>query len=1455
MICPRCGFDSPTGFVFCGRCGTRLDAPANANALTREDVDHLRRYLPPQLAEALQLDLPTPAPRLLQQCLTHLTGLVEATAAYLPADLATQLARDPVPGRADGRFLEGTLLFADISGFTAMSEKLGRSGRDGAEEITSIVNRYLDVMITRLHAHAGQLMKFGGDALLGLFQEPGSAGRATRAALAMQAAMSEFAQTRTSQGTFPLRMKVGLHRGRFFAAQLGDGLGMEYALFGADVNATAAAESAAQAGQVLVDTVTLEALRAEAPEAQAEPSATAPGYTVVTQMPPGSDEAPRQRGTDPFLFALSADGLRRAALTLDTLTPCLPAGLLSRLVLSAEALGFEGEHRLVTVLFANVHGLGDLADRLGPGHEPAITAALNGYFLGMAEAIRAYGGIINKIDLYDHGDKLVVLFGAPVAHEDDPERAARAALAMQAKLQDAALRAAFTTPDGAPRLHQQIGLNFGNVFAGYVGARRRREYSVIGDDVNLAARLMSVAGAGQIVASPALHRKLQTLFRFTPRGEVRLKGKSEPVPIFTLDEARSAADAALAVEQARASLKAPLVGRQAEWSRLSAFAHALRAGRGAILSVIGEAGLGKTRLVDEFQHTVDTDPVAPIRMAEGRCLSYTESVSYAPFQELMRQLIGAPLGADEAATWMRLRQTLNAVLPAEDAVAQTPYLANFLNLHLDTEGLARVRYLDAEALQRRTFVAIAALVEALCRPARAGGALNRPLMLILDDIHWIDQASRALLDYLLSLVPRLPLGVVLVYRPERTKTCWEVREQAARDYPAYVSEIELSPLPAPDTQTLLERLVPGAQWPAAIHQLILNQTEGNPLYLEELLRVLIETGVLVQALSGWEVNGALDDERLQIPDTLEGVMMTRLDRLDEPSRNTAQVASVIGRSFTSDVLKHVTDGREDAELLPHLFSLQQHEIAQETQRAPERVYTFIHGLMQDVAYGSLLARVRRQAHRRIAEFLENRSGNDEGLFPVIARHAFLGQDWPRALRYQTLAGQQAQRLFANSEAADHWQKALQSAEALPPENTRRERLRIHLALGELCTVTARYDRAAEHLNAALQLAGETGAADAEARACRWQARLNELRGDFAAAFDWINRGLAALGDRQTADAAQLHLTAGLIHARRGERAQAQERGVAASRIAEAQDELGVLASADLLLGLIHWQSGDTATAVTDYQGALDLYDKVGDLAGQAKARNMLANALFKTGRWKEADEQYTRARATFDQIGAAYNRALAENNLGGIALNQGRLEAAIGFYSDALATLQQIGASPYVRGTVLMNLGAAQIRQGDLAQARSCLDQSQALFEQTKSRDFLPELHRHLARAALAAHQLDDAEASANDALRWARELGMRGEEGSALRVLGEIALAQGRSDAAEAALTESVTILTEVADEYELAHSRFALGRALSRLGRRTAALTALEQAAAVLARLEADTDRRAAEALHMLLESTPAR
>ncbi len=1436
--CPQCGFKNPSGFAFCGQCGAPLET--GRERLTSTELDHLRTYLPGRLVEELQLSPLSPPPRLLESCTSHLSDLLRTVYTLLPTYLVEQIIQNPVPGQAGGQFVHGTLLFADISGFTAMSEKLSRIGHEGAEEITAIVNRYFGTMLSILRDHAGQLVKFGGDALLGLFIEPDSTTRAVQAAHRMQEAMVGFAQTSTSQGVFALQMKVGIHRGRFFAAQLGTSEGMEYALFGADVNRTAAAESAAVAGQVLLDQASRAAIQVPCQAAPAPPPQDE-RYIVVQEIDPPPHAAPPFSPT--FTPQPTLDNLRQAIALLDTLTPYMPSDLLARIVSDPHAASLEGEHRLVAVLFANVLGLGDIADQLGPGREEQIVTALNQYFVAMSQGIRRFGGVINKMDLYDHGDKLLALFGAPIAHEDDAERAVRAALTMQETLAEQS--ATLPSQIGLPDLHltQQVGISFGFVFAGYVGTDWRHEYTVMGDEVNLGARLMSAAEPDTIIVSSDVRRKVQALFNLDPRGEVQLKGKSMPIPIFSVVGPRAMPEPVRGLE----GMRSPLVGRQAEWEQLQNIVNLLLTGRGQIVPVMGEAGLGKSRLVTEMRQRLIPNQVHWI---EGRCLSYTESVSFRPFQDIVQQLVNIQSNDSEVEAWGKLRQALEEILTPEEIEVTLPYLANFLNLQME-EGLQeKIRYLDAEPLQRRTFIAISTLIEAQSTP-------QAPLILVLEDIHWMDQASRALLEHILPLVDRVPLTLLLLFRPERTKGCWQIYEKATREFAHCTTEIPLHHLEPTDRQQLLVNLIGISEWPPAVQEIILERTEGNPLYIEEVIRTLIDDHVLIQDnASQWQLRG--DVEAISMPDTLQGVLMARLDRLEEPSRWTAQLASVVGRVFPFDILAHIVP-ENDNRLNRSLVQLQQYETIRETRRMPELLYTFKHAMMQEVCYRSLLTRTRRQYHRKIATYLAtSRSAgrrDTESNIPLIAHHAFIGQDWQRALRYQMEAGQQAKKLFANQGAIEHFENALCSAEHLDESRTVEQRQAIHASLGELLIITGQYDHARDHLDRSLALAVERDDQDAQAHACRWFARMHELRGEYPTSFDWIRRGLDVLGERETAEAAELLLIAGLIHTRQGEYDKALGRCQDALRIAQDLGQLTVLARAYNLLGHITRLRGASTSAIEHFQQAFDLYERAGDIQGQATVHNQIANARFDLGQWQEASHHYRRAREIFEQTGDVYNHVIADNNLGGIARNQGRLDDALAFYQEGLASLKQIGGSLFVQGALHMNLGATFVRRGEIEAARQHLEISQNQFEQAQVRDFLPELYRHFAQAALVAGDLTEAQSYGEQSLQLAQELEMRGEEGTAQRVLGEIAQAQGQFEQAIDRMESSISILQEVGDEYEGACSYLSLARVCTSLENVPDGLAAIENCTDVFRRLDAILDLASARQLKEALTKLQAR
>ncbi len=468
----------------------------------------------------------------------------------------------------------------------------------------------------------------------------------------------------------------------------------------------------------------------------------------------------------------------------------------------------------------------------------------------------------------------------------------------------------------------------------------------------------------------------------------------------------------------------------------------------------------------------------------------------------------------------------------------------------------------------------------------------------------------------------------------------------------------------------------------------------------------------------------------------------------------------------------------------------------------------------------------------------------------MAYHAFAGEDWPRALRYHILAGQQAQKLFANHEGIEHFRKALRSAEHLPAAETIAQRQQINASLGELLTSTGQYEPALEHLQEALALANALNDNDAKARACRWMARLHENRSEYGLALDWIEQGLNALGNRETAAKAELLAIAGLIHTRQGNYDHALEQCQQSLSIAETLHELASLAFAYNLRGIIQLTRGNSTPAMGDFQRSLELYDQVGDIHGQARAYNVIANVYFNRGQWPEADHYYRQARDIFNQTGDVYNQAFVDNNLGGISLNQGRLVEALQFYQEALNDLRKIGGSLYVLGVLHMNLGAAFIKQEEVDAAVHHLRISQEHFAAAHARDFLPELYRHFAEAVLLGQNLQEAEAQGQQALSLARELTIRAEEGNSLRVLGEIAGAQDNIGQAERYIGESLAILEEVGDEYEAARSRLALAKVYHSQGKSEQTLTVLDQCIAVFERLQAALDLTRARQLRAKVE-----
>jgi class 3 adenylate cyclase/tetratricopeptide (TPR) repeat protein len=701
--------------------------------------------------------------------------------------------------------------------------------------------------------------------------------------------------------------------------------------------------------------------------------------------------------------------------SLDAIRQAAPQAVASKIL--AERERPEGERKIVTALFTDIVGSTTLAEQMDPEYWREI---VSGAHRRVSEAVYRYEGTIAQL----LGDGVLTFFGAPLAHEDDPERAVRAALDILTAIQDYAgeVRRKYQVP----AFQMRVGMNTGLVVVGHIGSDLHMEYLAVGDTVNLAARMQSAAEPDTVLISQNTHRLVAKLFEFEDRGKISVKGKAEPVQVYRVLGERKDAVRARGVE----GLYSPLVGRERELEVLQARVEELGQGRGQIISVIGEAGLGKSRLVAELRQSrragrqslmardllageLQAGEDARIAWYEGRCLSYQAAMPYALFQDLLAGLLGLRGETGEAEQYAKVRAQVATILP-ERADEIAPFIGMLLRITPTGEDNERVRYLQPPQLRQRISEATGDLLEGL--------ATRQPLVLVLEDIHWIDPSSLDLLEQIMGVCDRATLVILALFRPRRQEPSWRFHEIAGQDYSHRYTPLTLAPLDESQSRALVGNLLHIEDLPEKVRALILKKAEGNPFFVEEVIRSLLDSKLVVRENSHWRATREI--ENIALPDTLAGVITARLDRLGDDSKRVVQTASVIGREFQQDILSQVSEAPRALD--GALGDLQRRELILEKSPLPERAFLFKHALTHETAYASLLLSKRHELHRRVAECLEQ---TDKERVNDIARHFWEAGDKLRALPYLVEAGARALRAYAIAEAINYYTQALQIIQA------------------------------------------------------------------------------------------------------------------------------------------------------------------------------------------------------------------------------------------------------------------------------------------------------------------------------------------------------------------------------------------------------------------------------------------
>jgi class 3 adenylate cyclase/tetratricopeptide (TPR) repeat protein len=1385
----------------------------------------LRRYLPDQLLSPLQSH---PSVATARACDAHLSALLRAVSTYLPRYLVQEILRDPIPGQVSGRFRETTIMFADISGFTAMSERLSRRGEEGAEKITNIVGDYFTTMLDLTARQGGDLLKFGGDALLVAFFGQDHAIRACRAGAQMQQAIARFSEVEAFGETFRLKMTVGLGSGPLFTANLGTAEKMEYTVMGEALANMAYAEDQAEGGEIFIDQATYGAV-----QSLVRVGETRNGCYLVTDVA-GCESCPDEiASVKDLMDSYDREGLHESSLSatvshladgiayLDALVPFLPPGLLGLLRFNPLAMASRerGEFRPVTVIFANFYGIDEIIGELGPGRAAEITGTLNAHFSKMQEIINRYEGVIDKVDSYVVGHRIMALFGAPRAHVDDPERAVRTAWEMQAAM------SAFSeleTSAGTFALKQRIGINTGRVFAGNVGSEMRHEYSVMGDEVNLTARLMSAAKEDQVLISQSTAAQVGKRFHLDEKDPVKVKGKSQPVPNY---EVTGVVKRHQTGELPRRS---PLIGRNPEWQVIWKTAQQAIAGHTQALDLHGEMGMGKSRIIEELLDHWTRDGRTALF---GPCLSYSRHTPYAPWIAILRDLFGLRDDDTDQERREKIASLLTAANP--DWGEWAALIGQLLGVPMAESEL--LRSLDPKLRQQNLQRIVSGLV--------AWEAARRPLLLVLDDVQWIDEVSLALLNHLSARAQPVPLLVCIAYRPD---------EPLALDVTCqdHCTTVGLQPLSEASSLELLNSQLPTEpEMPRRLKEVILKNAQGNPLFIVEMAHALIENYLSYDADAG--VYRAREDlDRVQVPDTVSRVILSRLDRLDEQSRSMLKVASVIGRAFQQWLLQSVYPYQAQVtEIETHLNELCQRDILDHA----EVVYLFRHVMTREVAYESLLYAERRDLHRKIAqsivEQIRAHAGHIDEYLEVLAEHCTLAEDWPNALTYHLRAGQRARAIYANQDAVHRYQQVLDVAQHVP--DSLAERVTAHEGLGDVYDVTGQYDESLAHYAQARQALREMppSAAIQRCRAdlCRKTGWIYERKGDFEEALEWVQRGLALLGAEGCIETARLHLLRAGIHHRQGANREAIrwcQRAIEITERGESEDHAQETAHAAFLMGEIYRRLGDYDRAIQSAQRSLGIYQDLENIVGQGEAYNTLGNAYGDKYDWAASTDHFQKGLALKERIGESYGQGALALNIGENYRVMGQLEQAIAYYGRSLQVWEELGAT-YPEGLTHNNLGAAYLRLGDLERAADHLVQSETLFAQIPSEDFVAETSRYWAEVALRQGRADDAMAFARRSLKYSQEQELRSDECAARRVLGTIHLERGELERAKTYLHQSLDIAHELDDHYELGKSVTQLGLLLRAQGRPGQAEALLNEARMIFRDLDARLDLEEVEEL----------
>ncbi len=1231
--------------------------------------------------------------------------------------------------------LPGTIVMVDISGFTKLSEGLAKHGKVGAEELTATIGSCFVTLLDLAVANGGRLLKFGGDALLLYFFGQDHEARACRAAIEMRRALRVVGRLTVLGQKVSLRMSVGIHSGDFHFFLVGDSH-REFLVAGPAASCVVSMEATADAGEIVISDATAQAIN---PGLVGEEKG--PGH-LLRRSPAASPDAfvPFEE-VDPRLDLIQG----------------IPVGL--REVLAGAHQ--ESEHRRVTVAFIHFDGTDGLIGAEGPIETARRLEIL---VTDVQRAVDRQGVTFLATDADRDGGKIILTAGAPSTSGDDENRM----LLAVREIMDA----------GGP-IPVRIGVNQGSVFVGEVGPHYRRTFTVMGDAVNLAARLMAKAEPGQIITTPDLFARSRSSFSVTELEPFFVKGKAKPVRALSIG-ARSQSASADDLDEL------PFVGRESQLEILSAVASDAAAGRGALVEIIGETGVGKSRLADRLRQ------LASDRMQlTAVCERYDSSTPYHAVRGLLRDLLDLPADGNDSGVAARFLASVESRVP--ELLPWAPLIGMAIDVPVpETKETSELE----EEFRRPKLARVAIDLLAQLLPERG--------LFIIEDAHFMDEASA---DFFASLAAVVGATSWLWCLTRRDVDSAFVAPDGL------TTRIELPPLSTEEALGLAEEATRATPLSPRDLAALVDRSGGNPLFLRE----------LAAAASNGEAVGSL-------PDSIEDVVAARIDRLSGEDRYLLRRMSVLGQSFPSDLLADVVGQ------LPVANDPAWSRLEPFVNRDDRGTVAFRNALLRDCAYDGLSFRLRRELHALAGDTIQaSTADRGEEQPELLSFHYLHAQRFDDAWTYSLQAAARAAAVYANTEAAEYYERAVTAGRRLS-HLAPGELSRVHESLGDARNLTGDYIDAAVAYRAARRLVADDPVS--QARVILKLARVQGWLDRYANALRWITKGLRVLDTSSGEEVVRQRAELAGWYGRFCQESGHHRRAIAwcAQAVAEAEetDDRHVLADA---LRVIDWAKMDLGQLdrPDNWERSLALFEELDDLPGQAAVLNALGAFAYYKGDWDEAVTLYRRAQETVRRTGNDVMDAFYVFNIGEIALDRGDLDEAARAFSRVSRTWRAAG---YRSGAA-----DADGKLGRVATGRERFDQALVLyqgaideFRNIGSQSDALEVQARMAECQLLSGDTDTALATVDQALATAQSLGGVAPQLPMLqRVRGSALAVRGQHEAAEEALRQSLDAARSRGAEYEAALTM----RVLAELDTQAVALDRDElrrSAAATLAQLRVE-------------------